>query len=212
MEGLLRYLMPISLRRTTSGTDEWQAGTVLDFVEGEHLVVSLPLRWRAAPVEAGEMIQAQTAHPEGIRRYSVQVQRRRDVPSPCLFLAWPAGAERIQRREHVRVELMLAATVRYEGASGTPREASGYTTSLSAGGARIVVERATALPASFEIGLDFGDGSHAAYAARLVSSSAGGRGKPWLAVQFTGLAPAERKHLTRVVDEVQREALRRSLR
>lgn len=204
--------MPISLRRGTGDADGWQTGAVLDFREGDHLVVSLPSAWRPASVEAGEMIQAQTAHPDGIRRFTARIQRRRDVPSPCLVLEWPAGAERIHRREHVRVELILAATVRYEDASGKMEETSGYSTSLSAGGARIVLEGATTLPASVEVGLDFGDGSRAAYAARLVSSSAGGRGKPWLAVQFTELSPAERKRLTRVVFEAQREALRRSLR
>lgn len=217
MHGLLRYMMPIWLQPQTNQGRDWYPSLVLDFREGEEVVVGVPQdRGYEIPVEAGSQVAVQTALSDGIRRFTAEVLRRRDVPSPCLYLSWPERIEHIQRREHPRVEVMVPVRVRIPEQPGErPRSLDGYTADVSAGGARINLPEGLPPGRSVEVQLRIPDVEPLTCEARVVhagqSESSRDPKRFWVAVQFAGVGADVRKVLRKFVADVQREQIRRGL-
>lgn len=217
----LRHLMPATLVLKRSAEDERYPSLVLDYEEGHEIAVGVPLdRGMEIYLARGAWIGVEIAHGDALRRFRTTVLRRQDVPAPCLFLAWPEAVERVQRRAHVRVEILLPARVQLpvaegaEDASGAEvRELAGTTRDLSAGGARI------ALPEPLELGTFVslrieapGEVGTLACDARVVSSGTANAPRAerryWAGVEFIDLPAATRKALNRYLFDVQRERLR----
>lgn len=218
MEGLLHHMMPVLIQEQAQKDRGWYGSHVLDFREGEEIVVDVPMeRGYDVPIEQGARIRVQTSHPDGIRRFGAAVLRRRDVPAPCLYLSWPDEIERIQRREYVRIEVAARIAVRLVGADGEePRVFVGYTADLSAGGLKIDVSEPLAPASIAEVQLELPGHGTLICKARILragqSESPGGGVRHWVAVQFDGISESNRNDLKRFVSDVQQEQIRQGLR
>ena len=216
MDSLLKYMMPIQLQ--VSEGAEWLPSLVVDFREGEELVVGVPtIRGVEVPVEQGNSLTIQTAHPDGIRRFRSEVLRRRDLPAPCLYLSWPDAeqVERIQRRQHVRVQTLVPATLHRKGSAEPGRSVEGSTTSLSAGGARLSLPVALVANSYVDVELHLPEQGTLFCGARVIASGEA-KNHPrargfWAALQFIGIQHEARRELTRFVFDVQREQLRKGV-
>lgn len=216
MHGLLRYMMPVSVRHAGREGLEWYPSLVLDFREGEEIVIGVPMAGgEEIVVEVGTQLQVQTMHRDAVRRFTTAVVRRRHVPSPCLYLTWPDEVQRIQRREHVRVEVTVPVAVRMPNGEQKAPVVSGYTADLSAGGVRLNLPQA--LPSGPDVVLELNlPGTRTLVCeARVVrsgeSESARGPKRYWASAQFKGLSGAAQKDLTKFVFDVQRELIRKGL-
>ena len=108
----LRHLQPLTLRMEREGVPVQYSSLVLDYTVGAELVIGVPMvGGHEVPMPAGTQLQALSTHADGLRAFTVVVQRRRELPSPCLYVSWPSDVRRIQRRNHVRVEVRLPARV-----------------------------------------------------------------------------------------------------
>ena len=216
MNSLLKYMMPIQLQVGEGA--EWLPSLVVDFREGEELVVGIPtVRGVEVPVEQGDRLAIQTMHPDGIRRFSSEVLHRRNLPAPCLYLKWPDDeqVERIQRRQHVRVQTLVPTTVRRKGGAESRRSIEGSTTSLSAGGARLSLPVPLAVNSYVDVELHLPEQRTLVCGARVVTSGEA-KNQPrsrgfWAALQFIGVQHEARRELTRFVFDVQREQLRKGV-
>jgi c-di-GMP-binding flagellar brake protein YcgR len=214
MHGLLRYMMPVSVREGDG--NPWYPSLVLDFREGEEIVIGVPMaRGEEIPVEAGTRLQIQTMHRDGVRRFTTAVVRRRHVPSPCLYLTWPDEVQRIQRREHVRVEVTVPITARVANTENELQVLNGHTVDVSAGGVKFNLVSALTAGSVVELELSLPGNRMLACGARVVrsgeSESAKGPKRYWAAAQFMGLTGAAQKDLTKFVFDAQRELIRKGL-
>ncbi|HEX7239368.1 MAG TPA: PilZ domain-containing protein [Longimicrobiaceae bacterium] len=216
MPSFLRHLQPVSLRVGEGEAARWYPSLVLDFEEGKEVVVGVPLEGGyETRVEPGSVVGVQTTHPDGIRVFAATVLRRDTAPSPALRLSWPADVQRVQRREAVRVEVMVRAEVRVLADEGAPRALDGSTADLSEGGARLLLGEPLAPGTALEIVLHLPSAGAVECAGRVVRSGEADRAAPerrhWAAVEFTRLPAAARRELTRFVFDVQRERLRKGV-
>jgi c-di-GMP-binding flagellar brake protein YcgR len=217
----LRHLMPATLVLNRAGENERYPTLVLDFEDGHEIAVGVPLdRGMEVYLPRGASVGIEIAHGDALRRFRSTVLRRQDVPAPCLFLAWPAAIERVQRRAHVRVEVLLPARVQLPAVEGAedatgaePRELVGTTLNLSAGGARIVL--AEPLERELQVGVRIevpGEVGTLVCEARVASggtvSAPHAERRYWAGFEFLDMPAAQRKALNRYLFDVQREQLR----
>lgn len=206
-------MQPVSLRIGEGEGAGWYPSLVLDFEEGVDLLVGVPThRGYEVRVEPGTTVDVQTTHTDGLRVFVARVVRREAVPGPAIRLTWPESVQRVQRREAVRVEVLVRVEVSPALPDGGPRSLAGATTDLSEGGMRVVLPEAlepgTALEARLHLpGADPLECTGLA----MRSGENGGAATDkrfWTAVAFTSLSPASRKELARFVFDVQREQRR----
>jgi c-di-GMP-binding flagellar brake protein YcgR len=198
-----------------AGSGAWYPSLLLDYHEDSALMVGAPSHGgMPLKVDAGVEVGVEVPLFDGLRRFRVKVQSR-EVSPPSLWLGWPEEAERLQRRENVRVPVQLrtdAATLDADGRPAT-EPMDGMTTDVSAGGMRIVLPRE--VPAGSEVGLvlhipDAGPQEcHAVVLRGGRIPRTRGPNRHWIAVAFTAVSPSVQRAITRLVFDVQRDLLRR---
>lgn len=214
----LRHLQPLTLEFSLAGgvAGPYQS-LVLDFDPGRELVIDVPVeQGQEVMVPEGAQVQLTATHPEGLQLFRCTVRRRRELPSPCLFLSWPVDVRRVQRRRHVRVAVMLPTPVRLgdEGAAAE-RELPGLTADLSAGGVRVLTPEPLSVGERVEVQLRLHDAAPFRCVGRVVRTGEHARGTEsrrfWAGVEFHDLPAETVTALTRFVLDVQREQVRRGL-
>lgn len=149
-----------------------------------------------------------------LRRFTSRVLRREGDPSPSLVLAWPERVERIQRREHVRVEVRIPVEVRVHEAGETPRILPAVSANLSTGGMRLNFRESA--PDGIPLGLvvrlpGFGEVECEGQVVHMgTDERATGEMKHWT-VEFTRISEPVRKQITQFLFEVQREQRRKGV-
>lgn len=216
MQSFLQAMQPLSLEIGTEREAVWYPSLVLDFQEGREVVVGVPTeRGYEVRVEPGTVVRVQTAHPDGLRMFSCTVLRREAEPSPRLRLSWPSAVERVQRRDNVRVEVMVDVRLHLHLPEEDPRTLSGLTTDLSAGGMRILLGEVLPPGTELEIRLLVPGGDELECTGEVLRTGENPGGAPgrrtWAAVRFTGLSPVVERELTRFIFDIQRERLRRGV-
>lgn len=207
-------MQPVSLRVGGGEGPGWYPSRVLDFEEGREIRVAVPvLRGDEVPVEPGTVLDVQSTHPDGVHVFAATVLRRVAEPGPALVITWPDSAQRVQRRDSVRVEAQVRVEVRTASPGGPARELDGTTLDLSEGGMRAAVPEPVEAGTELEARLHLpGGGPPVECAGRAVrggeSEDAAPGGRFWTAVEFTSVPPAARRELTRFVFGVQREQIR----
>lgn len=215
MKDLLRHMMPVLIRERAS--DQWHASKVLDLLEGEEIVVAIAIeRGYEIVLPAGAEVRLQTSHPDGVRRHSARVLRRRDVPSPCLYLSWPQEVERIQRRAHIRVNVAVRVSIRFVLSPDEPSHTIvGYTADLSAGGVKLHLPRALAAEGPVEVEIELPEHGPLICKAHVVrtgrSESMRGVARHWAALQYAGISDRNRRRIVGFVQAIQQEQIRRGI-
>ncbi|HET7275550.1 MAG TPA: PilZ domain-containing protein [Longimicrobiaceae bacterium] len=208
--------MPISVSIERGGEPFAFASSVLDFVEDQSMVIAAPLGAEdAAAIHTGDEVIIDITLPNGIRRFT-SVVRGLSSDKAGLRLDWPEIAERIQRRNFVRIDCLLETEVAYPNPeTGKRRRVVGNTADLSGGGMRVILEEAPRAQTLLKVKVHFPDDVVRDYKGRVVRT---GRlqtpqGKPryWVAVEFLDLSVAERNEIAKFVFEVQREQLRKGV-
>lgn len=188
----------------------------MDWNEQKEISIGVPMeQGYEIRVEAGLRVALQTHRPDGLLRFTSQVLRREGDPSPSLVLAWPERVERIQRREHVRVEVSLPVKVRVHEAGAPPRILPAVSANLSTGGMRLKLREPA--PGGIPLGLvvrlpGFGEVEcEGQVVHRGTDERATGEMKHWAAVEFTRISEPVRKQITQFLFEVQREQRRKGV-
>lgn len=211
----LRFNQPISLQ-LPGGEGGWHTSVVLNHTENRELVVALPAALaEGSPLEAHSPVAVELALPDGLRRFTVQVMSVGDTP-PSLRLSWPDEGERIQRREAVRVPTEMPARVQQVLAGGALAEAVvGVTSDISAGGMRLNLPHLLEPDIPVLITVQAPGIGPLACPARVLRggelTSSTGANRYWVATIFAD-PPAEMlREINKLVLEVQRAMMRRSL-
>jgi c-di-GMP-binding flagellar brake protein YcgR len=213
---LLRHLQPLTLEVVADDSASRYSSLVLDYTEGQEIIVGVPMvQGREIRLDAGTELTIFTSQADGLRIFSCTVLRRRELPSPCLYLSWPDSIRRVQRRENVRVEVLLPVTVQVQDDEQLPQVLHGSTRDLSAGGVQIGLSEAPQLSTPVEVRLHIEDDNAVVCEGRVVRVEANPRStserRYWVAIEFTALPENVRRPLTRFVFDVQREQMRRGL-
>jgi c-di-GMP-binding flagellar brake protein YcgR len=211
----LRHLQPLSLEAATDDSVGRYGSLVLDFSEGEEIVVGVPMvQGREVHLDVGTAVTVVATLADGLRVFNATVLRRRELPSPCLYLSWPASVRRVQRRENARVEVLLPVSVRL-GEGEVPKVLHGSTRDISAGGVQIALAEAPSLTTPVEIRLHIGDDHNVLCQGRVVriepNPKAVSERRYWVALEFVSLPQEIRKYLTRFIFDTQRAQLRRGV-
>lgn len=215
-QSFLRHMQPVSLRVGEGEAAGWYPSLVLDFEEGKEILVGVPtLRGYEVRVPAGSTVDVQSTHTDGLRVFTATVVRRESAPSPALRLEWPKSVRRVQRREAVRVEVLLPVELRTAAPGEEPRTLAGTTTDVSEGGMRVILPEPVGPGTELEVRLTLTGGAAAECTGRVLRSgenpNAAADKRYWIAVMFTGVSPAARRELARFVFDVQREQLRKGV-
>src|SRR5680860_290428 len=168
MSSLFRGMMPVSDAFQKDGETTEFASVILDFAEDEFMVIGAPIQTdhgiddsdedddaidpddteavnESEPIlipEAGDEITIEITLPDGIRRFTSVVESE-VVGPPGIRVEWPSSAERIQRRDYVRIDCFLETEVRFgELESEDERTIDACATDLSGGGARLTMTEA----------------------------------------------------------------------
>jgi c-di-GMP-binding flagellar brake protein YcgR len=211
---MFQLLQPLSLEVRYENRVAYYPSLVMDFTEGSELVVGAPSEGGyEVRIPPGTRISVQLPQADGIRSFDAEVRRRAERPSPSLHLTWPEKIERIQRRNYVRVDVMVRVVVTPEDRPNRPL--SGSTTNLSAGGARIVLPELLTAGTVLTVHLHLPDAGVRECTARVIRSgeTEGARAALayWSAVEFVKITENVRKDITKYVFDIQREQLRRGL-
>lgn len=206
-------MQPVSLRIGEGDEAGWHPSLVLDFREGEEITLGVPThRGYEVRVEPGTTLDAQAVLPDGLRVFSATVLARVAEPVPALRVSWPQTVQRVQRRDAVRVEVMLPLEARVLDPEGEPRALAGSTIDVSEGGIRFSLPEALEPEREVELRIHLPAGAVDCAGRVLragVSEGAAPERRNWAAVAFAELPPAARRALSRHISEVQRERLRR---
>jgi hypothetical protein len=233
----IQALQAILIKPLGQEEEAWFRSTIVDFQVHRELVVSLPspkdrLDWKPTPkteegagedeeltdtlFSRGTQLEVQISFPDGIRRFS-SIVRKLDLSfGGSLYLDWPTEGTRIQRREHVRVEVRFPAAVRYVDGNGLLRSMEGDTIDLSAGGSRL--QLAEPIPDDTEVELQIGAEALAQepLQGRVVRSGEVDKQKVrrglswWVAIEFVAMDPRTLKEMTQLVVDIQRQQMKRS--
>jgi c-di-GMP-binding flagellar brake protein YcgR len=214
--GFLRHLQPLTIEAKASDSVGQYASLVLDIVENQELVIGVPMiQGREIPLESGTELTVIATLADGLRIWTSTVLRRRELPAPCLYISWPESVRRIQRRENVRVEVLLPVTVQVPEQPELPRVLHGSTRDLSAGGVQVALSEPPDLSTPVEVRLHTNDGDPIVCRGRVVRVEANPQSSSerryWVAIEFISLPQDVRRHLTRFVFDAQREQLRKGL-
>jgi hypothetical protein len=220
--------------------EPWFRSSIVDFRPEQELVVVLPSprdrldRPPPKPTEGagtteeedeltdtlfsrGTELEVQISFPDGIRRFS-SVIRKLDLSfGGSLYLDWPTEGTRIQRREHVRVEVRFPTAVKFkERGTEIAKVVHGDTIDLSAGGVRLQLADAIADDTEIRLDIDTDSLRGKPFKGRVVRSGAieAKRARQgldcWVAVEFVGVDPKSRKEMTQLVFDIQRQQMKRS--
>lgn len=215
--------------------EAWFRSTIVDFQVHRELVVSLPTpkdRLGSSAFSStseedaeeeeltdslfshGTELEVQISFPDGIRRFSSVVHKLDLSFGGSLHLDWPTEGTRIQRREHVRVEVRFPAVARFRNA-GALRELQGDTLDLSAGGTRILLTEPIPDDTELELRISPEERGLEPLRGRVVRSGEIDPDKVrrglawWIAIEFVALDPRNQKELTQLVMDIQRQQLLR---
>jgi c-di-GMP-binding flagellar brake protein YcgR len=215
-------MQPVLIEVPTGDNAGTYPSLILDFAEGETIVAGVPLeRGREVRLEPGAAVNVQIARPDGVHVLRSTVIRR-DSRGPSLHLRWPELSERVQRRNHVRVEVVVRTIVSVrvpqpagEDSPSTDRVITAVTADLSAGGARLDLHEPLEPDAQIRLSLELPDAGAQSSEARVVRGGehpaiAQGR-RFWAAIEFVGMMESVRKEITRFVFDVQRDKLRKGV-
>ena len=211
----LRFNQPVSIQ--VPGRDgAWHPCVILNHVEERELVIAMPATLAGTePLAPHSDLILEIALPDGLRRYKVEVMEVGENP-PSLKLSWPEEGERIQRRDAVRVPLEVPVEVRIVlrgGALANP--VVGKASDISSGGMRLnlpeILEPDSAVRVTFQAP-DIGKMECPGRVLR------GGELKDaiapnnyWVAVIFANLPADVLRDINRLVVDIQRNIMRRSL-
>lgn len=169
--------------------------------------------------ERGTKVEVEVTLPDGIRRFSSVIRGSEPTYGGSMRIDWPAEGTRIQRRDYVRVDVSLPATVTYapivEGEKLGETRIRGTTIDMSAGGARLRLAEQIPDNTPIELNVEMPPLDAQSLQARVVRSEklerkGGAMQYYWVAIQFTAIDEALRKTLTQLVFDIQREQLKRS--
>jgi c-di-GMP-binding flagellar brake protein YcgR len=211
---MFQLLQPVSLEIRHGNRVAYYPSLVMDFTEGSELVVGAPSEMgHEVRVPPETRISVQLPQPDGIRSFEVVVRKREERPSPCLHLTWPEKIERIQRRNDVRVDVLVRVVATPEQPQG--ERISGTTTNLSAGGARLVLPQLLEPGTEVPLQLHLPETGVRECTARVIRSGETGDERVvlayWTAVEFVRIDDSARKDITKFVFDIQRDQLRRGL-
>lgn len=174
----------------------------------------------------GTEIEIEIAFPNGLRRFTTAVRRLDFAFGGSMRVRWPTGVRRVQRRNHVRVETRLAASVVPASPAGSDEDAevlAGHTLDISVGGVRVRLPSGLEPESRVTIRVAGTPFDREPLTARVVRSlgplASGSRtalpGPPegdfQVSFEFIEVDAAVRKELTRFIFELQRELKRRSV-
>ncbi len=211
----LRFNQPLSIQ-LPGGDGVWHASVVLNHIEDRELVIAMPASLQdQEPPAATSELAVEIALPDGLRRFSVRVMRVIETP-PSLALSWPEEGERIQRREAVRVPIEMPAEVRpvlRGGALGDP--VKGNTSDISAGGMRLNLPRLLEAESLVRVTVQAPEIGKLECTARVLRGGELKEARPpnlyWVAVIFSNLPGDVLRDINRLVVDVQRSQMRRSV-
>lgn len=209
-------MQPLSIRAAKSEDTGWASSLVLDFEEGAGLVIGAPMdQGSEVKFDPGTPVQVEIPLADGLRRFSAVVHGP-GAGVPSLRLSWPEGAERIQRRDNVRVPVTFRVEIAEIRPDGRLADKTlGISIDLSAGGARIAVPRAIEPGTTLELTLHLPEHGLQKTDGRVVRRGeihhAAGENRYWIAVEFSRIAAAVERDVTRFVFDVQRDQMRKGI-
>jgi c-di-GMP-binding flagellar brake protein YcgR len=214
MHHLLRRMQPVSLEVREGD----QAGTyptlILDYSEDADIVVGVPLeQGREVHLASGTPLRLVFTRPDGLYLLPTTVLDRNEA-QPSVRLAWPRRSERLQRREHPRVEVALPCTLALRSkVEAGERPLRARLDNLSAGGARVLLRERLEPAVQVRLSLEIPDAGELVSEARVLRAGEhpeGGSEAPfWAALEFVGMLESARNVVGGYVMQVQREQLRR---
>lgn len=205
-------MQPVSVQVTGTRQDTWYSSLILDFQEGGFVQIGVPmLQGTQVPLAAGTPITMDIPQPDGVRRCTTAVVGIEQSP-PSLRLQWPQDAQRIQRREAVRVEANFRAELFLRGV-GRSLPLPAVSMDISLGGVRLSIKERPDTPLPCMVRLHLPKLGTLEFEGRLLRTGAQnglpGDGHYWAAVQFTNLPEPMRRDLTRLVFDIEREQMRK---
>lgn len=164
--------------------------------------------------ERGDELTFEITLPDGIRRFTSVVDEI--TGSRGIRLDWPSSAERIQRRDYVRIDCFLETEVTFgEMGSKDERAIDARTTDVSGGGARLTMTEAPEPETRLHLRIKFTKTLTQDYTARVVRTgeldSSAIKQQFWVAVEFMDMTEARRNEIAKFIFDKEREQRRKGV-
>lgn len=210
-------MQAIAVQPPWAGEEVWYPSLVMDYTDGKMLSIGAPLsRGQEVLIPPGTRVRLQLALPDGLRRFTAVVVERHTQPHIVLELTWPEDFQRIQRRDNVRVDATLRVQlnrIRDDDSRSPPL--FGLSSDISAGGVRIRLAEPLEILSDVELTFTFPDETEHRCDARVLRrgelTQAVTELRYWMAMEFTNISEVVRREITRLVFELQREAIRKGV-
>jgi c-di-GMP-binding flagellar brake protein YcgR len=184
--------------------------TYITEIGRETLTIAVPIsRGRFVFFPMGQRLKIWLPGSFALYTFTSMVVGKIRYPSLQLVIKYPTEVIRCQRRRYVRLEILIPATVELPGSPGDcPR---GYVVDLSAGGAKLVMNKGC--NPGTEIKLTLLKAPYLKTEGRVLRSAPveGNRGRWEWAVEFIGISDRERDNIVKFIFTKQRELRRREL-
>jgi len=210
----LRALQPLVLSFLDVDQIIRATSRIVDFTEGKEIIVDVPYReGDEVLVPIGTVLEVEVTQADAIRRFPSRVLGRLPMRPPCLQLEWPDEIERIQRRNDVRVAAALKVEMEFHPQEGGRSTLRGETSDISAGGLRIVTPEAVPEGISVLVRLFLPSNEMLLCRGEVLRGGEiqlhNNKTARWAALRFTEVSERDRRELTKLVFDIQRELLRR---
>jgi len=184
--------------------------TYITEVGRETLSIAVPMyRRQYVYFPRGQRLKVWVPGPTALYTFTTRVVKHVSHPSLQLVIEYPSEVVRCQRRRHVRIEVLIPATVELPDSPDECLE--GHVVDFSAGGAKLIMKK-TCEPDTV-IKLTLLQAPHLQTEARVlrVGPVEEKRGHWEWAVKFIGLTEQERDELAKFIFAKQREMRRKGL-
>jgi c-di-GMP-binding flagellar brake protein YcgR len=211
---LLRPMRPVSVEVMDGADAGTYTSRVLDFTEGEQIVIAAPLeRGREVQPQPDTPVHLQFTRPDGLHVLPTRVLDR-SAARHTLRLAWPEQKEHVQRRSHARVEVLVRCEIAPSRPDGEEEETlPALISNLGVGGVLLTLPVPMEPDAQARVTLHLpGLGPRSCEALVLRGGEVEGAAENhryWAALEFAGMLESMREDLASFVIELQRDALRR---
>lgn len=201
----------LGVQRST-GDYDYYPSLIMDFVEGKSVMTGVPAeQGHEVMVRADTPVVIDVAAGPAVMRYRSHVVGRNESPL-SLSLAWPTKSERVQRRNHFRVEVGIPVEFRIEE-DDKVRRGKGTTIDLSAGGMRLRLSEALREGTVLELKLHIEADETLECVGRVVRSGeiegARSTDRFWNGIIFQGATEGVLREITRHVMDIQREQMKK---
>ena len=209
LDDVIKINQPLEIRLEY---DENRYASRVEDIKNGNLIIAMPMK-KGEPLIplSGSKFEANFTSEMGHYKFSAVYKGKDLYPMPVWITSFPEKAKKIQKREFVRIDLIMPATIRFETEDEKFTDpVYARVKDISGGGIRLVLHKALKLGQNIEVGIDLEEEGDFKVLCQIIRIE-----KPihdediyWVGMKYTELNERMRGKLIKFIFKKQREIIK----